>query len=169
MMESMVQMVNQQMQAHYARNQPSPPPSNVPPPPVSRPGKDSDEEVVESAHSHDKSSAGIRFPGSFFKGVRSRSASSPSSPLVHGNGSHSAAESADADGSEMSESGQRVTSVFYDLKLEPPRDLTLRQKWQTLAVNSCDFSYVCMYVCIVFFYVACPLVIVSMCVYRKMK
>ena len=150
-MESMVQMVNQQMQAHYARNQPSPPPNNVPPPPVSRPGKDSDEEGVESAHSHDKSSAGIRFPGSFFKGVRSRSASSPSSSLVRGNGSHSAAESADADadGSEMSESGQRVTSVFYDLKLEPPRDLTLRQKWQTLAVISCDCSFIFMYVCIV--------------------
>eukprot|EP01035_Chromulina_nebulosa_P019749 gene19749-25681_t len=56
-------------------------------------------------------------------------------PSVHSNSSHSTVENADEDGSEMTESGQRITSIFYDLKLEPPRDLTLRQKWQALAEN----------------------------------
>ena len=153
-MESMVQMVNQQMQAHYARNQPSPnlnPNLNNQQPVSSNPSilKDNEEEGVEAIHN--KGSKGMRFPGSFFKGARSRSSSASvaTTPSVHSNDSHSTVENADVDSSEITESGQRITSIFYDLKLEPPRDLTLRQKWQALAVIILK-SYIYIYAYLLF-------------------
>ena len=146
-MESMMGMVNQQIQAlqNNPNFAPYPYPNPfpmVPPGPNPNPNPSKEEDGKEK----DKDKGSLRLPGLFFKGLRPRPAPSPPSPPSpsqpssdNPNNDNKAVNNAafdaeeDRDGNEMAPDGQRAVGLFFDLKLEPPRDLTLRQQWHAMA------------------------------------